>query len=48
MVGVAEGSGDNSPGLIEVDAFLVDEDALQLDNSQGRMGIVELNGDVMC
>ena len=47
MIGVAECSADDVPGFVEGNVLLVDEDALQLDNGESRVGVVELNSDVV-
>lgn len=47
MVSITKRSCYNSPSLIEVYAFLVDEDALEFDDRQGGMGIVELDSDIV-
>lgn len=47
VVGVAEGSADDVPGIIEGNVLLIDQDALQLDNSKRRVSVVELDGHVV-
>lgn len=46
VVGVAESLADDVPGIIPVEALNVDENPLQLRNSQGWVGVIELNGDL--
>ena len=44
MVGVGNGVGGNLPGIIPTEAFVVHKDAHQFRHSQGRVGIVDMNG----
>lgn len=39
--------GDNTPGLIPIEALLVNKNALKFDNSKSWMRIVQLNGDLL-
>ena len=45
VIGVAEGGSGDLPGVDPGDLLLVDEKAHQLDDGQGRVRIVELDGD---
>lgn len=47
MICVTECTSDNGPSFVEVDAFFIDEDTLKFDNSEGGMGVIELDGDVV-
>ena len=47
VVGVAEGAGDDSPGVGPVELLLVHEDALKLGDGHGRVGVVELDGNLV-
>lgn len=47
VVGVAKGLGDKSPGFIPVEAFTVNKDSLKFGNSQCRVGIIKLDGNLL-
>ena len=47
MVGIAESSRDDLPGFLPWQILLVDQEAQQIDDGDGRMGVVELNGDLV-
>ena len=47
VVGVSKGLGDNVPCLIPIKTLQIDQDALQLDNGQSRMGVVELDSHLV-
>ena len=47
VVGVAEGRLRHLPGLVPGDGVLVDQDAQQLGDGDGGVGIVELDGDLL-
>ena len=47
VIGVGEGARDNGPGLVPRHAVFVMEQALQLDDGDGGMGVVELDGDLV-
>ena len=47
VVGITESAGDNVPCLLPVKALEIHKDTLELDNSQSRVGVVELDGDLV-
>jgi len=47
MVGVAEGGNGNTPGRLELHAVIVDQQAQQLGDGDGRMRVVQLDGGVV-
>ena len=47
VVGVAETRLGHFPGLVPGDGVLVDQDAQQLGDGDGGVGIVELDGDLL-
>ena len=47
VVGVAEGAGDDGPGVVPLEALVVEEDAHELGDGEGGMGVVELDGDLV-
>ncbi len=47
VVGVPKGLGNDGPSFVPLETLEVNEDALQLDNRQRRVGIVELDGDLL-
>ena len=47
MVGVGEHTVADVPGLVPLESFLIDEDSHQLGDGDGRMGIVQLDGNLV-
>lgn len=47
VVGVGETSVNDIPGLFVLESLLVDEDAQQLNNSQSRVCVIELEGALL-
>ena len=47
VVGVGEDSLGDSPGILPLHTLVVDQDAHQLGDGHGRMGVVELDGDLV-
>lgn len=47
VVGVRESASDDVPGVVKVDVLLVDQDPLELDDGERRVGVVELDGNVV-
>ena len=47
VVGVTESAGDDVPSLLPVKALEINEDTLELDNSQSRVGVVELDSNLV-
>ena len=47
MVGIGKGMGDDLPGLLPRNVVGIHEDTHQFRNRQSRMGIVELNDDLV-
>ena len=47
VAGVVEGLGGDGPGGVPVVAVLIDEDAHELGDADHRMGVVELEGDLV-
>ena len=48
MVGVRKGVIDDLPGFLLSEQFLVDKYSQQFDNTESRMGIVELYAHLFC
>ena len=46
MVGEEECVGDDIPGLVPWNLFLVDKNTHEFRNSESRVGIVELDGGI--
>ena len=46
MVGIGETIAGHLPGVLPGQAFLVEQNAHQLRNRQGRMGVVDVDGDL--
>lgn len=46
VVGVTESVSDDAPGLIPIKALEIDENTLELNNSQSRVGVVQLDGNL--
>ena len=47
MIGVSDGPDGNIPGGLPREAFFIHEDAHQLGDDQSRMGIVDVDGNVL-
>ena len=48
VVGVAECLCDNIPSSVPFKTFQIDQDALELNNGQRRVGIVQLDSNLIC
>ena len=46
VIGVADRSAGDLPGLVPLEVVLVDQQAHQLGDGERRMGVVELDGDL--
>jgi hypothetical protein len=47
VVGVTESVGYNAPGSVPIKTFVIDQDTLQLWNGKSRVGVVELDSDLV-
>jgi hypothetical protein len=47
VVGVAEGVLNDIPGIVPFKTFYIDKDALELNNGKSRMGVVQLDGNLV-